>query len=100
MRSEARSLTSADLPLPNAAHSNPITPLFEGSRAVSRSVKRLEMPQDCKGAWNLNNKVAMAYALSTSATTSSTHALKLVTTQGWRCSSDAFVPTIATQGEA
>jgi len=59
MRSAARSERSASFGRPKAAQMMPMTPLLEGSRTVSRSVNRLEMPQDCIGACKRNNNVVI-----------------------------------------
>jgi len=59
MRSAVRSERSLSFGRPKAAQMRPMTPLLEGSRAESRSVNKLEIPQDCIGACKRNNNVVI-----------------------------------------
>src|SRR5664280_2252061 len=60
MCSAARSSTASLRSLPSAAQIRPSTPDFDGSSCVSRSSKRLVVPQDCIGPCRRNNNVGIS----------------------------------------
>src|ERR1019366_7132194 len=60
IRNAAKSATGSFLSRPSAAQISPSTPDLDGSNCVSRSSKRLVVPQDCIGPCKRSNNVAIS----------------------------------------